>query len=192
MSLIVSGIMTGCPNIDVILSHAGGAFPFLAQRGIESLMDPAIAKQSEVNIIQAYEYHFFYFRLFLTFHRRAAMGRFWYDIALSTSEAQLKALLATASSSRIVFGSDFPYAPKLGIYAGLLQYSKFAKTAEGEPIRPTELNKNATELLKAHAMDGSFLPEVDSDKTTSREVEFRLEENDDAAQAREQLDQSQR
>ena len=117
------------------------------------------------------------------------MGRFWYDIALSTSEAQLKALLATASSTRIVFGSDFPYAPKLGIYAGLLQYSRFAKTNEGSPIKPAELNKNATVLLKAHALENSFLPLDKGEETKRTEPEFGLEANDDAAQAREQLDE---
>lgn len=122
------------------------------------------------------------------------MGRFWYDIALSTSAAQLKGLLAVASSSRIIFGSDFPYAPRLGIYAGLLQYSKFAKTAEGLPIRPAELNKNATALLKAHAQAKSCLPQnkgADADARTL-EPEFGLEINDDAAQARAQLDEEQR
>ncbi|OAQ75853.1 2-amino-3-carboxymuconate-6-semialdehyde decarboxylase [Purpureocillium lilacinum] len=173
MSLIVSGVMTYCSKIEVILSHAGGAFPFLAQRGIGALINPTIAEQSKANIIQG----------------RAAMGRFWYDIALSTSEAQLKALLATASSSRIVFGSDFPYAPKLGIYAGLLQYSKFAETAEGSPIRPAELNHNATVLLRAHALENSFLPHDKGEEDMRREPEFGLEENDDAAQAREQLDE---
>lgn len=116
------------------------------------------------------------------------MGRFWYDIALSTSEAQLKGLLAVASSSRIVFGSDFPYAPKLGIYTGLLQYSKFARTAEGSPIKPTELNKNATVLLKAHAQPNSYLPPIKGEYEKKAEPEFGLEDNDDAAQARAQLD----
>lgn len=190
MSLIVSGIMTECSKVEVILSHAGGAFPFLAQRGVGALINPTIAEQSKVNIVQGYESQSLCSCLLLTVHRRAAMDRFWYDIALSTSEAQLKALLATASSSRIVFGSDFPYAPKQGIYAGLLQYSKFSKTAEGQPIRPAELNRNATVLLKAHALQNSFLPQDESDGTESRDPEFGLDESDDAAEAREQLDKA--
>jgi 6-methylsalicylate decarboxylase len=54
MSLLVSGIMTECTEIDVILSHAGGAFPMLAQRGIGCLASPAIAAHSKVNMLQAY------------------------------------------------------------------------------------------------------------------------------------------
>lgn len=52
MSLILSGVMTECSKMDVILSHAGGAFPFLAQRGVGALINPGIAEQSKANIIQ--------------------------------------------------------------------------------------------------------------------------------------------
>lgn len=175
MSLLVSGIMTQCAGIDVILSHAGGAFPMLAQRGLGSLLSPAIAEQSKVNMLQA----------------KSAADRFWYDLALSTSEAQLKALLATAPSSNIVYGSDFPYAPKLGIYAGLLQYSNFTRSAEGSKIGPQQLNENATRLLQKHALEHCFLPQAHDSETRNAEPEFGLEENEDAEKARGQLDMNQ-
>ncbi len=60
MSLIVSGVMTYCSKIEVILSHAGGAFPFLAQRGIGALINPTIAEQSKANIIQGYGLRYLY------------------------------------------------------------------------------------------------------------------------------------
>ncbi|KAK8149630.1 hypothetical protein G3M48_006207 [Beauveria asiatica] len=172
MSLLVSGIMTECTRIEVILSHAGGTFPMLAERGLGSLIIPAIAEQSKVNVIQA----------------KSASNRFWYDIALSTSEAQLKALLATAPSEQILYGSDFPYAPKLGIYAGLLQYSRFSSSAEGSQIGPKNLNRNATILLRKHSLEGSFLPQAIGKETQISGPEFGLEDNDDARRAREQLD----
>ncbi|KAK9789636.1 putative Cytochrome P450 [Seiridium cardinale] len=100
MSLLLSGIMTDFTSIEVILSHAGGTFPYLGQRAIGSLVDPMIAQNAKVNVVQA----------------KLAASRFWYDIALSTSEPQLKALLAFTSPSKILYGSDFPYAPRLGIY----------------------------------------------------------------------------
>lgn len=53
MSLLLSGVMSECGNIDVILSHAGGAFPMLAQRGIGSLVEPTLAGLSKVNIVEA-------------------------------------------------------------------------------------------------------------------------------------------
>ncbi|KAM3432861.1 hypothetical protein NHJ13734_006712 [Beauveria thailandica] len=153
MSLLISGIMTECTRIEVILSHAGGTFPMLAERGLGSLIIPAIAEQSKVNVIQA----------------KSASNRFWYDIALSTSEAQLKALLATAPSEQILYGSDFP-------------------SAEGSQIGPKNLNRNATILLRKHSLEGSFLPQVIGKETQISGPEFGLEDNDDARRAREQLD----
>ncbi|KAM3494049.1 hypothetical protein MY3957_002645 [Beauveria namnaoensis] len=192
MSLLVSGIMTECTRIEVILSHAGGTFPMLAERALGSLIVPAIAEQSQGNPIQAYV------RASLNdtnvnktkMDRKSASKRFWYDIALSTGEAQLKALLATAPSEQIVYGSDFPYAPKLGIYAGLLQYSRFSRSAEGSQIGPKKLNQNATILLRKHSLEGSFLPQAVGKETQISGPEFGLEDNDDARHAREQLDHS--
>jgi 6-methylsalicylate decarboxylase len=54
MSLIYSGIMTECNNVEVILSHAGGAFPFLAHRGISALAYPTVASLTKVNAPQAF------------------------------------------------------------------------------------------------------------------------------------------
>jgi hypothetical protein len=124
--------------------------------------------------------------------RKLAADRFWYDLALSTGEAQLKALLATAPSSNIIYGSDFPYAPKLGIYGGLLQYSNFIRSAEGKKIGPQQLNANATRLLQKHASENTFLPEEREKGAPKYEPEFGLEENDDAKKAREQLEEHHR
>ncbi|KAJ3574958.1 hypothetical protein NPX13_g4202 [Xylaria arbuscula] len=172
MSLLVSGIMSECTQLEVILSHAGGAFPMLAQRGIGSLAIPAIRQHSNASFLEA----------------KSAVSRFWYDLALSTSEAQLKALLATASSSNILYGSDYPYAPTMGIYSGLLQYSVFTRSTEGQTIGPTKLHENAVRLLKKHAPKNGFLP---ANKGLEHEVfnlEFGLEDNEDAQKAREELD----
>ncbi|KAI1373977.1 2-amino-3-carboxymuconate-6-semialdehyde decarboxylase [Hypoxylon crocopeplum] len=170
MSLIISGTVTMCPNIDIILSHAGGTFPYIGQRAIGSLAEPTLAKKSRVNIVQA----------------QHAVSRFYYDLALSTSTPQLKALLAFTSPSKILFGSDFPYAPRVGIYGGLLQYSKFAAGEEGKSIRPARLNENATTLLQKHKAEHSILP-VALEYGQQKEPEFGLESSQDAEQAREQL-----
>ncbi|KAI1271311.1 2-amino-3-carboxymuconate-6-semialdehyde decarboxylase [Xylaria sp. FL0933] len=171
MSLLVSGIMSECIQLEVILSHAGGAFPMLAQRGIGSLAIPAVNQQSKVDFSQA----------------QSAASRFWYDLALSMGEAQLKALLATAPSSQILYGSDFPYAPAASIYGGLLQYSKFAHGTEVRKIGPTQLHDNALRLLKKHAPEQGYLPQGEDYQKTS-EPEFGLEDSDDARRARQRLD----
>ncbi|KAI0114069.1 2-amino-3-carboxymuconate-6-semialdehyde decarboxylase [Nemania sp. FL0031] len=172
MSLLVSGIMSEYTQLEIILSHAGGAFPMLAARGIGALLEPTLAQKSNASMIQA----------------KLAANRFWYDLAISTSEAQLKALLATASSSNILYGSDFPYAPRPGIYTGLLQYSRFSSSPEGKKIGPTQLHKNAKRLLKKHAPERGFLPKPDGAESEPYEPEFGLEDSNEAERAREQLE----
>ncbi|UJR07979.1 hypothetical protein I4U23_012258 [Adineta vaga] len=91
--LVLTGIRATFPDVKIILSHAGGTLPFLAQRitmasNIPSLQCPRNARQ----ILDDFR-------------------SFYYDTALSSSVPQLKALLAFADPSKILFGSDVPYAP---------------------------------------------------------------------------------
>jgi hypothetical protein len=115
-----------------------------------------------------------------------AASRFWYDLAVSTSEPQLTALLSFAPPTKILYGSYFPYAPKAGIHAGLLQYSKFFESGKGERIGPARLKENATRLRETHQSKHCFLPGA-QDNGEVYNWEFRVEDNDDARQARDQL-----
>src|SRR5579871_4638824 len=95
-SLIISGSLRRYPGVRFILSHAGGTLPFLAPRlalsiemmpgGLERTGDP-------------YE----------------AMRSFYYDTALSGGDAALAALAQVARPDRILFGTDFPFAPNPAI-----------------------------------------------------------------------------
>lgn len=53
MSLVISGVVTMCSNVDIILSHAGGTLPYVGQRAIVSLAEPSLVSQCEVNLEQA-------------------------------------------------------------------------------------------------------------------------------------------
>ncbi|CAF4798387.1 unnamed protein product [Rotaria sp. Silwood1] len=90
--IVLSGTRAAFPNIRIILSHAGGTLPFLAQRiagagFIRSLNCPRGPRQI-----------------------LSDLRSFYFDTALSSSVPQLKALLEFADPSKIVFGSDVPYA----------------------------------------------------------------------------------
>lgn len=96
-SLIMNGCLSRYPNIRFILSHAGGTLPFLAGRiagGIR--MNPALLERigDPLNAIRT----------------------FYFDTALSGTEPALRALLSVADPDRIIFGTDFPMAPR-GIIA---------------------------------------------------------------------------
>jgi len=91
VQLVFNGVVDRYPDVRFILSHAGGFLPYAALRvagGVPhfraDLSDPA-----------------------KTLH---ALKRFYFDTALSTGSA-IPALLDFADGARILFGSDFPYAP---------------------------------------------------------------------------------
>ena len=92
-------------------------------------------------------------------YRRSALKKFHFDLALSTSTPQLRSLLSFASPDKILFGSDYPYAPSKAIFAGILQYAQFAaSSSEGSLIRPRQLSQNAFNLLSKHKLEHCNLP----------------------------------
>lgn len=136
VDLVMTGTIRACPNVDIILSHAGGTVPFVGSRAIGSLAIQSVAALASVDLSQA----------------KADFGRFYYDIALSTSSAQLDGLLDFAQSDHILFGSDFPYAPEFGIKAVVAEYENFVSTnVRGSQIRAEVLRKNAVDLLVRHS-----------------------------------------
>jgi len=91
VQLVFNGVIERYPDARMILSHAGGFLPFGALRvagGVPhfraDLSDPA--------------------------KTLAKLKHFYFDTALSTGSA-IPALLDFAAGDRILFGSDFPYAP---------------------------------------------------------------------------------
>lgn len=137
VDLVMTGTVRACPDVDIILSHAGGTIPFIATRAINSLAIPDMWSHANVNIVQATE----------------DFARFYYDIALSTSNAQLDGLLDFTDSSHILFGSDFPYAPQFGIDAIVQAYEGYvAKNARGKEIAPEKLRANSLKLLNKHSL----------------------------------------
>jgi 6-methylsalicylate decarboxylase len=141
VDLVFTGTVTANPNLDIILSHAGGALPFLVNRAVGSLLVPEVAAVANVTVIQA----------------RRAFQRFYYDIALSTSSAQLDGLLDFTDASKILWGSDYPYAPEPAIDGLVLQYTAYVGTnRRGSYIAPHVLRKNAARLLQKHTLDKTF------------------------------------
>ncbi|KAH8433311.1 amidohydrolase family protein [Aspergillus melleus] len=141
VDLVMTGTFRRCPDVDIILSHAGGAVPFVGTRAISSLAIPTIANEVEYSAI----------------HAKEDFSRFYYDIAVSTSAAQLDGLLDFAESSHILFGSDFPYVPQLGISALVAEYAAFvASNPRGSDVGPDKLRANSLELLNKHAQKKSF------------------------------------
>jgi predicted TIM-barrel fold metal-dependent hydrolase len=116
-SLLRSGALEHYTNIRLVLAHAGGTIPYLAgrlalgeapirARGVTTRLagmpvGGAVAGALADAVLDRNE-------------RRVdeALGDFYYDTALSTATPALRALDAIAGPERIVFGSDYPYAPE--------------------------------------------------------------------------------
>ncbi|VUC20125.1 unnamed protein product [Clonostachys rosea] len=98
MDLIVGGTLQANPDCKIILSHAGGTLPYLIYRAAVMLphtpVSVGLSTQEIVDI---------------------AREAFYFDTAISANSITLKALFAFAKPGRVLYGSDFPNAPKESI-----------------------------------------------------------------------------
>lgn len=97
------------PQLRIILSHAGGFVPFAAER-----MARACSDSGED-----------------TAQGLARLKRFHYDLALSSSPYALPSLLAFADPTRILYGSDWPFAPAA-------RSLHFARLLDEYPLTPEQ------------------------------------------------------
>ena len=105
-NLIVEGVMERYPDIPFILSHSGGALPFLAHR-IE-IFDKMLPQS--VNYPKG---------------AKAYMKQFFFDTALSGDPTPLNALNSIVEPSQILFGTDFPYVNEAVVTAETAGFDAF-------------------------------------------------------------------
>jgi predicted TIM-barrel fold metal-dependent hydrolase len=93
MNLLFSGALERYANIRFILAHGGGVIPYVAGRlSVAPLISPLVPQWSQEKIL-------------------SGLQHFWYDTALSATRHSLPTLLEVAAPERVLFGSDWPYAP---------------------------------------------------------------------------------
>lgn len=110
--LLYSGRLHQCPDITFILSHAGGATPYLAGRmALFDLVNPAIKDKVPDGPI-------------------THLKRLYFDTALSTSTTTLNCLLDFVPAEHILFGSDFPFMPLPGIKQETLELDAYLKSRD--------------------------------------------------------------
>lgn len=96
-NLIYSGTMERYPAVSIILSHAGGAIPYLAWRLWTGHF--TIPGLGEIAPAGVYDY----------------LKRFYYDTAMASNPGTFASLTNLADPSRIVFGTDYPYMPDIAV-----------------------------------------------------------------------------
>lgn len=107
VDLLYSRTLQAHPDIKVIVPHGGAALPALAARIAAfanlPLIEPRPASEAEV---------------FET------LARLYYDIALSAHPLPLAGLLHLAPISQVLFGSDWPFTPEMGVARNIGQLSQ--------------------------------------------------------------------
>ncbi|RQZ38017.1 2-hydroxy-1-naphthoic acid nonoxidative decarboxylase [Burkholderia sp. Bp9090] len=91
LQLVLNGVIARYPNVRIILSHAGGFLPYTAYRFAElapGVRNDVPDRDGLLDLLRT----------------------FYFDTALSSPSA-LPSLTAFAQPDRVLYGSDFPYAP---------------------------------------------------------------------------------
>ncbi|MEU3330175.1 amidohydrolase family protein [Streptomyces albus] len=93
LNLALNGVMHRYPNVRVILSHGGGFLPYAAYRFTGLISTVVDRERTTEDILRD-------------------LKRFYFDTALSASPSALPALLAFAEPGHLLYGSDWPFAPR--------------------------------------------------------------------------------
>lgn len=105
--LVRNGVIRRYPGIRFVLSHAGGFVPYAAHRMAMGMANDGLSIRDTLTDLRT----------------------FYFDTALSASPTALPALLAFAQPERILFGSDWPFAPDMAVHyfaAGLEEHLRNA------------------------------------------------------------------
>ncbi|BGP13464.1 hypothetical protein JCM10213_001788 [Rhodosporidiobolus nylandii] len=130
VDLVLTRTFTPASKVKVILSHAGGTLPFIADRA--SLSGEMLKDANDLTpsaILKAFEH-------------------FYFDVALSTTRTALVGLLELTKPDKILYGSDFPYAPLPWGQAMTDRWDELLATDEFADLRKGN-RKNAQQLFGA-------------------------------------------
>ena len=120
VNLCRSGTVERCPDVAMILSHAGGFVPYAAMR----LSQAASPTGNPVDGLDM-------------------LSRFYFDTALSGSPFALPSLLAFARPGHVLFGTDWPYAPDSAVAA----FTGLYETYQLDDDERASIDRDAAEAL---------------------------------------------
>ena len=93
VSLLYGGTFARCRNVRFIFSHAGGCVPFLAERIARLAVRPEFKEKVPNGVLPE-------------------LKRLYYDTALSANWLAFRSLFELVGSDKVLFGSDYPFAPE--------------------------------------------------------------------------------
>jgi predicted TIM-barrel fold metal-dependent hydrolase len=127
-SMLFSGTFAGCRDVRFIFSHAGGTVPFLAERIARLEVRPE-------------------FRAHVPDGVMFELKRLFFDTALSANKLAFSALLQLVAPEKVLFGSDYPFAPETTMVATIKGLADLGLAPD--VLRAIERD-NAVGLLRSH------------------------------------------
>jgi predicted TIM-barrel fold metal-dependent hydrolase len=126
-NIVYNGVAEKYPDIRFVFAHAGGTVPFLSWRiSLGLFVIPEAAQKAPKGFL-----HY--------------LKNFYYDTGLSATPYALSSLQNLTGASRIVFGTDYPFAPEIiseETVKGLNEYDGFSGAERAAVER-----ENAIKLL---------------------------------------------
>jgi predicted TIM-barrel fold metal-dependent hydrolase len=111
IDLIYSGTIRRCPDIRVILAHAGGALPMVRNR-VVAMSSHYSTAQPPITPREATE----------------QIAGFYYDLAISASGYAIGALREVSDLNHVLFACDWPFAPDAAVAANVAGFDGLSLT----------------------------------------------------------------
>jgi predicted TIM-barrel fold metal-dependent hydrolase len=113
IDLMYSGTVARCPNISVILAHAGGALPMVARR-VEEMSRFYAAASAPTTMEETIQ----------------QVANFYYDLAISAHDNAIGALRGVTSLDHVLFACDWPFAPDAAVARNVAGFESLHLTPE--------------------------------------------------------------
>lgn len=113
IDLMYSGTIARCPDLRIILAHAGGALPMVARR-VEEFSMIFGHNHSPAALPQAI----------------AEVAGFYYDLAISAHDNAIGALREASSLDHVLFACDWPFAPDPAVAMNVAGFEALKITAK--------------------------------------------------------------
>jgi 6-methylsalicylate decarboxylase len=113
IDLMYSGTIARCPDINIILAHAGGALPMVSRRVIS--MSVFYGNEKTMAAIP---------------QTAAQVANFYYDLAISAGEHAIGAIRGVSDLNHVLFACDWPFAPEMAVRVNVGSFEGLNLTSE--------------------------------------------------------------
>jgi predicted TIM-barrel fold metal-dependent hydrolase len=113
IDLMYSGTIARCPDVTIILAHAGGALPMVARR-VEEMSVVYAAASAPTTMEQTIE----------------QVANFYYDLAISAHDNAMGALRGVTGVEHVLFACDWPFAPDVAVQRNIAGFESLDLTPD--------------------------------------------------------------